>query len=68
MTATVWTTVFLLFGSNIFMTFAWYAHLRNLHDQAWYIAALTELGHCLFEICYRCRRIVWAIGYSISRN
>jgi len=48
-TATVWTTVFLLFGSNIFMTFAWYAHLRNLHDQAWYIAALTSWGIALFE-------------------
>jgi uncharacterized protein (DUF486 family) len=47
--ATVWTTVVLLLGSNIFMTFAWYAHLRNLHDKAWYIAAFTSWGIALFE-------------------
>jgi uncharacterized protein len=42
-------TVILLFCSNIFMTFAWYAHLRNLHDTAWYIAALASWGIALFE-------------------
>ena len=31
------------------MTFAWYAHLRNLHDKAWYIAALVSWGIALFE-------------------
>ena len=35
--------------SNIFMTFAWYAHLRNLADRAWYIAALLSWGIALFE-------------------
>ena len=32
----------LLFLSNIFMTFAWYAHLRNLNNKSWYIAALAS--------------------------
>jgi len=39
---TVWKTVVLLLCSNVFMTFAWYAHLRNLHNKAWYIAALVS--------------------------
>ena len=30
-------TVALLACSNVFMTFAWYAHLRNLRDKAWYV-------------------------------
>jgi uncharacterized protein (DUF486 family) len=45
----MWKTVVLLLCSNVFMTFAWYAHLRNLHDQAWYIAALVSWGIALFE-------------------
>jgi uncharacterized protein (DUF486 family) len=46
---TVWKTVALLLCSNVFMTFAWYAHLRHLHDKAWYIAALVSWGIALFE-------------------
>ena len=42
-------TVVLLVLSNIFMTFAWYAHLRNLNHRAWYIAALVSWGIALFE-------------------
>ena len=42
-------TVGLLVLSNIFMTFAWYAHLRNLNHRAWYIAALLSWGVALFE-------------------
>lgn len=42
-------TVGLLVLSNIFMTFAWYAHLRNLSHRAWYIAALASWGVALFE-------------------
>src|SRR5262245_10968657 len=45
----IWQTVFLLICSNVFMTFAWYAHLRNLHDRAWYVAALASWGIALFE-------------------
>jgi uncharacterized protein (DUF486 family) len=39
----------LLVLSNVFMTFAWYAHLRNLNDRKWYIAALASWGIALFE-------------------
>ena len=42
-------TVALLALSNIFMTFAWYAHLRNLNDRPWWIAALASWGIALFE-------------------
>jgi len=39
----------LLFLSNIFMTFAWYAHLRNLGQKPWYVAAAASWGIALFE-------------------
>ena len=39
----------LLVASNVFMTFAWYAHLRNLNDKPWWIAALVSWGIALFE-------------------
>ena len=42
-------TVLLLVASNIFMTFAWYAHLRNMADRPWYIAAIVSWGIALFE-------------------
>jgi uncharacterized protein (DUF486 family) len=42
-------TSLLLVLSNVFMTFAWYAHLRNLHDKPWYIAALVSWGIALCE-------------------
>jgi len=39
----------LLVASNVFMTFAWYAHLKNLSAQPWWIAALASWGIALFE-------------------
>jgi len=42
-------TIGLLACSNVFMTFAWYAHLRNLSHRAWIIAALASWGIALFE-------------------
>ncbi len=42
-------TPLLLVASNIFMTFAWYAHLRNQADKPWLIAALVSWGIALFE-------------------
>jgi uncharacterized protein (DUF486 family) len=42
-------TVGLLTCSNIFMTFAWYAHLRDLRASPWYIAALVSWSIALFE-------------------
>ena len=49
MTPVLLRTIVLLTLSNIFMTFAWYAHLRNLADRRWYIAALVSWGIALFE-------------------
>ena len=43
------STVFLLLCSNIFMTFAWYGHLKNLADRPWLIAAIVSWGIALFE-------------------
>ena len=37
-------TTLLLVLSNIFMTFAWYAHLKNLSERPWYVAALASWG------------------------
>jgi len=42
-------TVLLLIGSNVFMTFAWYAHLKTLNSRPWVIAALASWGIALFE-------------------
>jgi len=43
------TSALLLVASNVFMTFAWYAHLRNLASAPWWIAALASWGIALFE-------------------
>jgi uncharacterized protein (DUF486 family) len=43
------STTLLLIASNVFMTFAWYAHLRNMRERAWYVAALVSWGIALFE-------------------
>ncbi|MFD1710919.1 DMT family protein [Ottowia sp. GY511] len=42
-------TVLLLALSNVFMTFAWYGHLKNLTTAPWYVAALVSWGIALFE-------------------
>jgi len=49
MTGIILKTSGLLILSNLFMTFAWYAHLKNLSGKAWYIAALVSWGIALFE-------------------
>ena len=43
------TTIGLLILSNVFMTFAWYAHLKHLSGRAWYIAAIVSWSIALFE-------------------
>src|SRR5258706_3128120 len=43
------TCALLLAASNVFMTFAWYAHLKNLSGKPWWIAALASWGIALFE-------------------
>jgi len=42
-------TVLLLVASNVFMTFAWYGHLRNLSHRIWLVAALASWGIAFFE-------------------
>ena len=42
-------TIILLTLSNVFMTFAWYGHLKNLATSPWYVAALVSWGIALFE-------------------
>jgi uncharacterized protein len=42
-------TTLLLTASNVFMTFAWYAHLKKLSNRPWYIAALISWGIACFE-------------------
>lgn len=46
---TILTTVVLLALSNVFMTFAWYGHLKELNGRSWYVAALLSWGLALFE-------------------
>ena len=48
-TSPVLRTVFLLTCSNVFMTYAWYGHLKTLEDRKWWIAALVSWGIALFE-------------------
>jgi uncharacterized protein (DUF486 family) len=45
----IFQTAGLLVLSNVFMTFAWYGHLKNLSNKAWYVAALISWGIALFE-------------------
>ncbi|AKJ30451.1 DMT family protein [Caldimonas brevitalea] len=42
-------TILLLVASNVFMTFAWYGHLKNLATKPWYVAAAVSWGIALFE-------------------
>jgi len=46
-------TALLLMASNIFMTFAWYAHLKNLGNRPWIIAAIVSWGIALFEYLFQ---------------
>jgi len=43
------SSALLLAASNVFMTFAWYAHLKNLASKPWWLAALASWGIALFE-------------------
>jgi len=43
------STILLLTASNVFMTFAWYAHLKELGHKPWLVAALVSWGIALFE-------------------
>jgi uncharacterized protein len=56
-------TIVLLTLSNIFMTFAWYAHLKNLSGKPWVVAALASWGIALFE--YLLQVPANRIGYTV---
>ena len=58
-------TVVLLVCSNVFMTFAWYAHLKNMDRRAWWVAALASWGIALFE--YLLQVPANRIGYTVLR-
>ncbi|MBX3616133.1 DMT family protein [Nitrosomonas sp.] len=45
----IWQTILLLIMSNVFMTFAWYAHLKELNHKPWIIAALISWSIAFFE-------------------
>jgi hypothetical protein len=49
LSSVLFRTTALLICSNVFMTFAWYAHLRNLSGRPWYVAAMVSWGIALFE-------------------
>jgi len=61
--AVVYRAALLLVCSNVFMTFAWYAHLRNMADRPWYLAALASWGIALFE--YLLQVPANRIGYTV---
>jgi uncharacterized protein len=64
----VWT-IGLLIASNVFMTFAWYGHLKNFADRPWYVAALVSWGIALFEYLLQvpANRIGYAGGFSLAQ-
>ena len=57
------TTVLLLSASNVFMTIAWYGHLKHLNTAPWWIAALLSWGIALFE--YLLQVPANRIGYTV---
>jgi uncharacterized protein (DUF486 family) len=62
-------TAGLLICSNVFMTFAWYAHLRDLAGRPWYVAALVSWGIALFEYLLQvpANRVGFASGISLAQ-
>lgn len=58
-----WITIVLLSLSNVFMTFAWYAHLKELSHKPWIVAALISWGIAFFE--YMLQVPANRIGYTV---
>ena len=59
----IWLTILMLSLSNVFMTFAWYAHLKELNHKPWIVAALASWGIALFE--YLLQVPANRIGYTV---
>jgi uncharacterized protein len=66
---TLGLTTFLLAVSNVFMTFAWYGHLRTLGDKPWYWVAILSWGIALFEYLIQvpANRIGYAGGINLAQ-
>jgi uncharacterized protein (DUF486 family) len=66
---TLLQTVALLTLSNLFMTFAWYGHLRTMKASAWWVAALVSWGIALLEylIMVPANRLGHAGGLSVAQ-
>ena len=64
-----WQTNLLLLASNLFMTFAWYGHPKNLAAKPWWIAALVSWGNALFEYLLQvpANRIGYAGGLGLAQ-
>jgi uncharacterized protein (DUF486 family) len=62
-------TISLLAASNLFMTFAWYGHLKHLGTTPWYLAALASWGIALFEYLLQvpANRIGFAGGITLPQ-
>ncbi len=62
-------TIVLLVISNVFMTFAWYAHLKNLSNRNWFIAVLVSWGIAFFEYLVQvpANRMGYAGGFSLAQ-
>ena len=62
-------TVALLVASNLFMTYAWYGHLKNQAGKPWLVAALVSWGIALFEYLLQvpANRIGYAGGISLAQ-
>ena len=62
-------TIVLLSASNVFMTFAWYGHLRTLQTRPWIVAALVSWGIALFEYLLQVpgNRIGYASGMTLAQ-
>ncbi|WP_208728301.1 DMT family protein [Oceanidesulfovibrio indonesiensis] len=63
MNAAIIKTVVLLIASNVFMTLAWYGHLKHAHTRAWYVAAIASWTIAFFE--YMMQVPANRIGYTV---
>jgi uncharacterized protein len=66
---TIAITISLLVASNLFMTFAWYGHLRFLNSTTWYVAAVASWGVALFEYLLQvpANRVGFAGGLTLAQ-
>jgi len=66
---TLAVTATLLAASNLFMTFAWYGHLKHLQASPWYLAAIVSWGIALFEYFLQvpANRLGYGAGLSLAQ-